>query len=159
MHWGEKMTNLVDLFADIEIDDLDDFKEIREAMKNQKSFEQLLNNNPNALILITTLDFAKDVIKEDSRSQRAFINMLRLLAAEFLTNPFWNSRIGWLMWFWVCYARYDSYYPMKWCFHYDPLNMYREGEPIRPPGLECPSPDDPFNIKGECFVHPEWYKE
>jgi len=26
MHWGEKMTNLVDLFADIEIDDLDDLK-------------------------------------------------------------------------------------------------------------------------------------
>ncbi len=82
---------------------------------------------------------------------------MKLMAVEFMGDPYWNSRIGWMIWFLVCYARYDSYWPLAWCFHYDPMNFYRTGEPIRPEGLENPLPDDPFNIKGECFVHPEWY--
>jgi hypothetical protein len=63
-----------------------------------------------------------------------------------------------MMWVWVCYAKYDSYYPMAWCFHYDPLNWYREDEPLRPPEMEKPLPYDPFNIRGGVVIKPDWYK-
>lgn len=99
--------------------------------------------------------FDPDVGKE---KYKAFDNLLKLLMEAVATDPWWNSRIGWFMWWCACYAKYDSYYPMQWCHHYDPLNFYREGEPVRPANMINPPKDDPFNIKGECWVHPEWYK-
>lgn len=150
---------LVDLFADIEIDDTE-FEQVWKDLGDQELYEQRLKNNPNSIVLYQTYRNAKLHDRDqDCREYRALINMFKLLLIEFGRSPYWNSRIGWWMWFWVCYARYDSYYPMKWCFHYDPLNQYMHDEPMRPDGLECPARDDPFNIKGECFVHPEWYKQ
>lgn len=152
---------LVDLFKDIKIDD-SEYEFIMHDMTEQEAYERLLKTNPNSIVLYKTFRWANSIDNDsdsDSDSHRALINMLKLMLIEFVRDPYWNSRLGWLMWFWVCYARYDSYYPMKWCYHYDPLNWYRPGEPQRPPELERTMPDDPFNIKGECFVHPEWYKQ
>ena len=150
--------NLVDLFADLEIDAAD-YQFITDQCSTQESYEKILKNNPNAIVLKAALDWASELDNsQDNRSYKAWTNMLKVLLVEFCRDPYWNSRLGWMMWFWVCYARYDSYYPMAWCFHYDPMNWYRMGEPHRPPELERRLPDDPFNIKGECFVHPEWYK-
>lgn len=151
--------NLVDMFADIEIDD-SDYEFIWKDMKEREAYEKLLNGNPNAIVLYQTYRVARNEDNDkDCRAYKAWINLLKLLLIEFCRSPYWNSRLGFMMWFWVCYARYDAYYPMAWCFHYDLLNHYRHDEPIRPPGLECPSKEDPFNIKGECFIHPEWYKK
>lgn len=149
---------LEDLFADIEIDDRD-FAYIKEECSRQETYEKFLKQNPNAIVLHETYMWAKEVDNDkDSRRFKAWMNMLKMFIVEFSHDPYWNSRLGWMMWFWVCYARYDSYHPMNWCFHYDPMNFYRTGEPMRPPELQKTKLDDPFNIKGECFVHPEWYK-
>jgi hypothetical protein len=145
------------LFADMDIPD-STFAHVWEARKDLKSYQKLLSGNPNLVVLTETINWANKTNNDgDTRRSKAWMNLLKVLTIEFMNDPYWNSRIGWLMWFWVCYARYDSYYPMGWCFHYDPLNHYRTGEPMRPVGLECTHPEDPFNIKGECFVHPEWY--
>jgi hypothetical protein len=153
------LDTIEELLADLDISD-DRFAHIQAARSKQETFEALLNTNPNAIVLVETVTYAR-LLDNDTgtRRSKAFINLLKLLLVEFLEDPYWNSRIAWLMWFWVCYARYDSYYPMKWCFHYDPKNWYRTGEPLRPAGLEKTLPDDPFNIKGQCFIHPEWYKQ
>ena len=153
------MVRLVDILGDIEIDD-PLFKKTRETLWNQKEFAKLLEHNPNQITLSNAVHFYQEVDNEPgTRESRAFLNLLKLLALEFENDPYYNSRIGWLMWFMACYARYDSYFPMRWCFHYDPLNWYRVGEPHRPPELERTLPEDPFNIRGKCWVHPEWYKE
>lgn len=149
--------NIEDMFADIEIDD-HIFDPIWKARESLSSYSKLLSENPN-MIVFTELLYWSDITDNDkgTRRNKAWRNLIKLLAIEFMKDPYWNSRIGWMIWFLVCYARYDAYYPMAWAFHYDPMNFYRTGEPVRPEGLERPSPDDPFNIKGECFVHPEWY--
>jgi hypothetical protein len=151
--------NLVDMFADIEVDD-SDFAFIWEESREQETYEKLLKYNPNAIVLYQTYIWARNEDNDKgSRASKAWVNITKLMLIEFCRSPYWNSKLGWLMWFWVCYARHDAYYPMAWCFHYDPLNHYRHDEPMRPEGLECPLPEDPFNIKGLCFVHPEWYKK
>jgi hypothetical protein len=155
------MTTLEDLFGDLQLDD-SLWEKIRLAQKNEHEFRTLIAENPNLVVLAETISFMRNIDperEEQPREFKAFLNLLKLLLLEFSRSPYWNSRIGWLMWFWSCYARYDSYYPMKWCFHYDPRNWYRHDEPPRPPGLEKFSPEDPYNIKGECFVHPEWYRK
>lgn len=148
---------LEDLLGDLEIDD-PIFKTVRENIWNQEEFAKMMDNNPNFITLCNLVHFYGEVDNNsESRKSKAFLNLLKLLALEFKSDPFYNSRIGWYMWFIACYARYDSYFPMRWCFHYDPLNWYREGEPHRPAELEKTLPEDPFNIRGKCWVHPEWY--
>jgi len=161
MHTKETKTTatLTDVLADIEIDE-SDISFVWEVMKDKKKYREMLSKNPNLIVLSETYNWSQKTDNDqDCREYKAWNNLLKLLAVEFIRDPYWNSRIGWLMWFWVCYCRYDSYWPMAWCFHYDPTNFYRHDEPLRPPGLEHPEPDDPFNIKGKCMIHPEWYKE
>jgi len=148
-----------ELLGDIEVD-CPILTTVGEKCGNQAEYEQLLKNNPNSIVLCQTHAYAMSdrEAADNPPKYKAFINLIKLLANEFATDPYWNSRIGWMMWFWVCYARHDSYYPMGWCYHYDPLNWYRSDEPMRPDGLERVMPNDPFNVKGECFVHPDWYK-
>jgi hypothetical protein len=152
-----------ELFEDIEIDEKVNaiLAELWRKRGNQPEYEELLRDNPNAIILSEALSWGTsgDPEKtEQPRKFKAWNNFLKVLFIEFMTDPYWNSRLGWMMWFWTSYARYDSYYPMGWSFHYDPMNWYRHDEPMRPEGLERTMPSDPFNVKGECFVHPEWYK-
>ena len=155
------MTTLEDLLADIKLDG-SLYDSVIHDQFEEKSFQKLMAENPNLVVLAKSLWWAISLDPERDerpREHRAFINLIGLLLNAFAGSPYWSSRIGWLMWFWACYARNDSYYPMKWCFHYDPANWYRHDEPWRPPGMERLSPEDPYNIKGECFVHPEWYRK
>jgi hypothetical protein len=155
------MTTLVELLGDLKLDD-SEFERILLTEKNEHEFRQVMSENPNLIVLAETIRFMQDLDperEERPREFKAFANLLKLLLHEFAGSPYWSSRIGWLMWFWACYARYDSYYPIKWCFHYDPMNWYRHDEPQRPPGLEKVTAEDPYNIKGECFVHPDWYRK
>ena len=154
------MVKLVDLLADVDVETPSAIS-LGQRLNDQKEYEKLLKSNPNSIVLLNAISFGISSDKEATENPekfRAWSNLLKLLFEEFCSDPYWNSRIGWLMWFWVGYARYDSYYPMGWAYHYDPLNWYRSDEPMRPDGLERVSPDDPMNVRGKCFVHPEWYK-
>jgi len=152
------INKFVDLMSGINVEH-PVFDKIADDMLNQKQFEERIKNNPNSIVLYHMWVTARRVERDpDSKEAQAWLNMIKLFLVMFTDKPFWNSRIGWMMWFLSCYVRYDSYYPMKWCLWYDPLNFYMHDEPLRPEGLECPEPDDPFNIKGKCFIHPEWYK-
>lgn len=154
-----KTDPLTFMFHDIEVPD-DDVNDIARILTVQEEYEKYLATRPNEIVLYQAWRNATELDRDkNSREYIAWTNFLKLLLWCFRRYPFWNSRLGWFMWFLVCYARYDSYYPMKWCFHYDPLNFYMHDEPLRPECLERVMPDDPYNIKGKCFVHPEWYKE
>jgi hypothetical protein len=149
--------SLVNLLGDIEITS-DIFEETRKNIWNQEEFTKALENNPNMITLCNLVHYFDHMSPDKgTREQRAWSNLFKLLALEFNNDQYSNSRIGWFIWFMVCYAKYDSYYPMRWATHYDPLNWYRVGEPVREPGSYTLTPEDPFNIKGRCFVHPEWY--
>ena len=93
-----------------------------------------------------------------THKHKAFINLLKLIQLEVMRDPYWNSRFGWMIWWLSCYAKYDSYYPLQWCYHFDPLNFYRVGEPVRPDGVQLTEKDDPFNCKG-YQVSNEWWKK
>lgn len=150
---------LVDLLGDIEIDD-PLFETTRKNIWDLEKFTEMMEHTPNLITLCNIVHYYDTVEPEpDTREHKALLNLFKLLALEFANSDYMNSRIGWFMWFMVCYAKYDSYYPMRWRFHFDPLNWYRVGEPKRPPELEQVLPEDPFNIQGKCWVHPEWYKE
>jgi hypothetical protein len=149
---------LVDTLKDMDIDD-EIFHKVNIMRSDQPGFLNMMNTNPNMIIFTELVHHADRLDPEpDTDEHRAFVNLLKLIAMAFDESDYWKSRIGWFMWFMVCYAKYDSYYPMAWGFNYDPMNWYRVNEPHRPPELEMVQRDDPFNLKGECYVHPEWYK-
>lgn len=153
------MSKLVEMFADLEIDD-PMFKQIRKDIWDQPTFEKMMNDNPNLITLCNVVHYFEEVENEPgTREHKALLNLFKLLAIEFNTSKYMQSRLGWFIWFMVCYAKFDSYFPMRWHIHYDPLNWYRHDEPLRPLELERMLPEDPFNIQGKCFVHPEWYKD
>jgi hypothetical protein len=144
---------LTDILGDLKIDD-PLFEQVTRQRKNQPEYQKLLNSNPNLIVLCEAKYFYEQLEPEpDTRESKAFLNLLKLLAMDFEYSRYFNSRIGWLIWFLVCYAKYDSYFPMKWCFHYDPAAWYKYDEPQRPPGMERILPDDPFNLKGEVKIH------
>lgn len=150
-----------EIFGDMDID-VPIINEINRKMCNQREYEALLKDNPNSIVLVEALLRAESQdreLKEMPRKLKAWLNLLKVLIADFNDDPYYNSKIGWLIWFLVCYAKYDSYYPLEWAFCYDPANHYLHDEPWRPAGMEKTRPDDPFNIRGECQIHPEWYQK
>lgn len=154
------MTSLEELFADIAIDDpaidLSSRTNDSDRVKNKEWFD---DGHMLEVLLYTARCTEPGIDNEPgTRKHKALLNMLALIQCEVQRDPWWNSRIGWLVWWMACYAKYDSGYPLQWCFHFDPLNFYRDGEPIRPVEM-CKTPmGDPFNIQGKCIIHPEWYK-
>lgn len=154
------MISLADLLGGLDLDETL-MKSLAKDEENETEFAKLMQEKANLVVLAKSVQYLRQIDperKEQPTEYKAFVNLLKLLLVESANNPYWSSRIGWLMWFWACYARQDSRFPMKWRFHYDPLNWYRHDEPLRPPELECPPADDPHNIRGECAVNPEWYR-
>ena len=152
------MTRLQEALDGIEID-ASELNKIQQLYSTQEGWAKCLNEYPNVVVLINAINQAVSAEDEPERPEfKAFIKLLQILALDFLESNYSESRIGWLMWWIGCYARYDSYYPMRWKHNYDPLNWYHWDEPKRPDDMYTMPADDPFNIQGKCYIHPEWYR-
>jgi hypothetical protein len=111
----------------------------------REEWNHTMTHNPNLWLLnngASILD-RLDPDKE-SRNHKGMVNFMRWMVCKFEDDPWFNSRLGWLMWYLTCYARPDSYFPMKFCRHYEPREFYMPGEPIR--AFEFVDPDNPYNL-------------
>ena len=96
-----------------------DFKQLMEVSKDL-----------NAVVFAQLIDDASMEEVEDEYKQ-AYINWLKLNLLLFTTNPYWRSRIGHMMWHFVCANDPNSYTPLAWEEHFDPTQWYRIGEAQR----------------------------
>jgi hypothetical protein len=149
--------NLEELLADLEIED--ELLNIGDKLADRPGQDAWFRDGHMMEVVLNMAMSTNLQIDNEpgTHKHKAFINLIKLMQLECARDPWWSSRLGWLMWWMACYARYDSYYPLQWCFHYDPLNFYRVGEPWRPVELCTVPKGDPFNIRGNCVIHPEWY--
>jgi len=92
---------------------------------------QVVSKDPNLLILWNRMHFVKD-FEPDWKYKNAYINMERIKCILFYENPWFRSRMGQEMWWYVNYADPNSYYVMKYEDFYDPRKWYKAGEPRRP---------------------------
>jgi hypothetical protein len=93
--------------------------------------ERAVMVDPNLKILHLRLKFIEE-FEPDWKYKSAYINLERLNIILFQSNPYWRSRKGHEMWWYVNYANPDSYYILRWEDLYDPRKWYLPGEPRRP---------------------------
>lgn len=95
-----------------------------------EAFEQV-SQDPNLLILYQRLVHLNK-FEPEWKYKNAYINQERIKCILFYENPWFRSRMGNEMWWYVNYANPDAYYVMKWEEFYDPRKFYKPGEPRRP---------------------------
>ena len=86
----------------------------------------------NAVVWAQLIEDAEMTEVVDDGYKQAYINWLKLNLLLFTTVPYWRSRLGHMMWHFVCAADPNAYYPLVWEDHFDPTEWYVAGEPQRP---------------------------
>lgn len=89
------------------------------------------NKDMNAVVLAQLIECASMDPEPNPLYKQAYINWLKLNLLLFTTVPYWRSRIGHMMWTFVCAADPNAYYPLVWEEHFDPTEWYIVGEPQR----------------------------
>lgn len=127
----QAITPLLEFFAEINVSGeiLDRYEESHGDFNALAEFSK----DMNAIVLSQLIEDAHACDPEPNETyKKAYINWLKLNLLLFATVPYWRSRIGHMMWHFVCAADPNSYYPLVWEEHFDPRNWYRVGEPQRP---------------------------
>ncbi|MFA5137067.1 MAG: hypothetical protein WC489_06820 [Patescibacteria group bacterium] len=103
---------------------------LADATTNYKSYE-IVSKDPNLLILWHHMEWVK-TFEPEWKYKNAYINQERIKCILFHENPWFRSRMGNEMWWYVNYQNQDSYYVLTWEDFYDPRKWYNPGEPRRP---------------------------
>lgn len=139
----EEVVDLFELLKDATVPPNPIFDKYTIATTSYFAWRDMLEN-PNGWILYMAAGKAAELDPDRSIYHDGFVNMLNLLSYSFEVSPYYNSRIGWLLWMLMSYVDKGSYYPMRYCSHYDPIKWYMPHEKPRP--LEIIDPDDVFGI-------------
>lgn len=94
----------------------------------QKMME--LSKDLNATVICQWLDWCHR--DPDPRYKEAYLNWVKLNLLLFTAVPWWRSRFGHMIWFFVCAADQHAYFPLVWEAHFDPRQWYKVGERQRP---------------------------
>jgi hypothetical protein len=126
----EAIRPLLEFFKGIEVDG-DIIKLFDESHHDYNKMMDMAQDL-NAIVIAQLIEDAEmDGVVDDGYKQ-AYVNWLKMNLLLFTTVPYWRSRIGHMIWHFVCAANPDAYYPVVWEDHFDPTEWYVIGEPQRP---------------------------
>lgn len=110
------------------------FDYIAQAHTSIDRFKQAIRENRNLIVYGELLNVVEnrdpDKIHNPQRHAQ-YTNYLRYLTVQFVTNPWWYSRLGQLNWYFTCHARHDSTIPLGWDDVFGIDEWYRAGEKPR----------------------------
>jgi len=142
----DEIPDIFEMLKDITFPENPVFDRYNNAAASFFSWRDMLKN-PNGWIYYQCGNFVDTYDPDKSDYHKGFSNMLKILSYWFETSPYYNSRMGWWLWYITSYVKQDSYYPLMYCKHYDPRFWYLKGELPRPD--EGMTPEDIFAFESK----------
>ena len=126
----DAVSPLLDFFAEISV--TGDILDKWERAKGDYNSLAEMNQDLNSIVAAELIDIAAIHDPEPNpKYKQAYVNWLKLNLLLFTTVPYWRSRLGHMMWYFVCAADQNAYFPLAWEDHFDPKEWYIVGEPQR----------------------------